>query len=152
MKKSAIFIFIMLFSFCNSVFSQTKLEKILNTLSAIFQTVAEEHYQVVNVASETITINSSSNYGGKTRGVIKFTLPAGTKEYALRVTVIPVKSSFQYEFDETFFSVIQKGNGNEVAAPQNNGINVFFFNRSYEAQSFVDKGNFQFIWRLDNVN
>jgi len=152
MKKSTIFIFILLFSFSNSLFSQTKLEKILNSLSAIFQTVAEEHYQAVNVASETITINSSSNFGGKTRGAIKFTLPAGTKEYAIRVTVIPVKSSFQYEPDETFFSVIQKGNGNEVAAPQNNGINVYFFNRSYDAQSFESKGNFNYIWKLDNVN
>jgi len=145
----------MLFSFSNYVFSQTKLEKVLNTLSAIFTAVAEEHYQAVNVASETITINSSSNAmwsGGKSRGAIKFTLPEGTKEYALRVTVIPVKSNFQYEPDETFFSIIQKGSGNEVAAPQNNGINIYFLNRSYDAQSFVDKNNFNYLWKLDNVN
>jgi hypothetical protein len=152
MKKITTLILFMLLGFSNSLFSQSKFEKILNTLNAIFQTVAEEHYQAVNVASETITINSSTNFGGKTRGAVKFTLPAGTKEYAVRVTVIPVKSNFQYESDESFFSVIQKGSGNEVAAPQNNGINVFFFNRSYDAQSFVDKGNFHFIWRLDNVN
>lgn len=151
MKKITLLIFIVLFSFSNS-FSQTKLEKVLNSLNQIFTAIAEDNYKVANVASETITINSSSNFGGKTRGAIKFTLPEGTKLYAIRVTVIPVKSSFQYEPDETFFAVTQKGSGREVAAPQNNGINVYFFNRAYDAQSFVDKNNFNFLWKIDNTN
>ena len=155
MKKITLLIFVVLFSFSNSVFSQTKLEKVLNTLSQIFTAIAQDNYKVANVASETITINSTSNAmwsTGKSRGSLKFTLPEGTKLYGLRVTVIPVKSNFQYEPDETFYSIIQKGSGNEVAAPQNNGINVYFFNRSYDAQSFVEGGNFKYLWNIDNTN
>jgi hypothetical protein len=66
--------------------------------------------------------------------------------------VIPVKSNFQYEDYESFFTLIQKGDAREVAAPQNNGIDFFFFDRSYDADGFLGNNNFNAGWFLKNVN
>ena len=152
MKKITLLIAIALLGFNSSVFSQNKF---LNTLKAIIDAMTEEKYQVANVITETVTVNSTSNAtlsGGKSRGAFKFTLPDGTKKFAIRVTVIPVKSNFQYVDDESFISLIKKGSGKEVAAPQNNGINFFFFDRSYDADAFVGKNNFNYLWNIVNTN
>lgn len=152
MKRIAILLIITLFGLNTPVFSQSKLE---NALKVIIDAFKGENYKMVNITTQTLTVNSTSNAtwsGGKSRGAFKFTLPEGTKKYAVRVTVIPVKSNFQYEDDESFYSLIQKGNAREVASPQNYGIDFFFFDRSYDADAFLGRNNFKALWVVNKTN
>jgi hypothetical protein len=150
MKKLLSITFV-LFCFSNMMYSQGNLEKFFKS---IIDGLKEESYQIANVASQTITINSTTNevFGGKSKDVFKFTLPEGTKKIAVRVTVIPVKSTYQYEEDETFYSLIKKGDAREVAAPQDLGINFYLLNRSYDADAFKNNQNFKALWIIEKVN
>lgn len=151
-KNRILIVFIACLGFSNSVLAQSKLESAFKSLIQAFK---EENYKVINVADQTVTINSTSNAafsGGKSKGAFKFTFPEGTKKYAVRVTVIPVKSNFQYEPDESFFSLIQKGSAREVAAPQNYGIDFYFFDRSYDVDGFLGNNNFNALWIIKNTN
>lgn len=152
MKKITLLLIIALLGFSNSVFSQSKLE---NAFKAIIDAFKGENYKIVNITTQTVTVNSTSNAtwsGGKSRGAFKFTLPEGTKKYAIRVTVIPVKSNFQYENDESFYSLIQKGSAKEVAAPQDYGIDFYLFDRSYDADAFLGNNNFNALWLINSTN
>ena len=79
-------------------------------------------------------------------------MPDGTKKIAVRVTVIPVKSNYQYADDETFYSLLQKGNAREVAVPQDLGINFYLFSRSYDADAFIHNQNFKALWIVEKTN
>ena len=150
MKKITLFLFVTLLFSSSSVYSQsTKLEKALRD---ILTAVKESNYKILNVGSQTLSVNSTTNIGGHTREFFKLTLPEGTKKYALRVTVIPIKSNFQYEPDETLFALMQKNNAKEVYAPQDKGIDLYIMNRSFEADAFVNKGNFKFVKEYPNFN
>jgi len=149
MKKITLFLFVTLLFSSSSVYSQSKFEKVLRD---IFTAVKESNYKLLNVGSQTLTVNSATNIGGHTREFFKLTLPEGTKKYALRVTVIPIKSNFQYEPDETLFALMQKSNAKEVYAPQDKGIDLYIMNRSFEADAFVNKGNFKVVKEYPNYN
>jgi hypothetical protein len=152
MKKISIVLTIALLSFSTSVLSQSTLE---NTIKGIIDTIKSENYQIANIAAETITVNSTYNatcLGGKSREAIKFTLPEGTKKYALRVTVIPISSDFQYKDNESLYSLIQKGISYEVTVPQDDGIDFFFLDQSNDVDEFLADNNFYASWFVNKTN
>ena len=95
MKKIYLFILIFCFALTN-VKSQSKLE---TTLEEIFKAVVKISGSIKNISYQTIDVNSSSNaylLGGKTRQVVKVDLPKGTEKWYYRITVLDIKSNYQY--------------------------------------------------------
>ena len=139
MRKISILVFVALLSISNSVFSQITLESVLNAL-------AGKNYKTVNITTQTVTVNSTSKLGGQSKEVFKFTVPENTKKISFRATVIPVKSSFQYEENESFYTLIQNRKAKDVYTPQNKKVNFFIFSRSYDADGFLNNNNFKYLF------
>ena len=125
------------------------------TIYAILQAMGGNQYKATNITTQTIAINSTSNAKfkkGVSREVFNFTLPEGTKSFSVRVTVIPIKSNYQYENNETFFYRIQNNQDGEIYAPQNKGINFYVFVRSFDVDAFTNKNNFTVFGGNENTN
>ena len=125
------------------------------TIYAILQAMGGNQYKAINISSQTIAVNSTSNAKlkkGLSRDVFNFTLPEGTKSFSVRVTVIPIKSNYMYESNETFFYRLQNNLNGETYTPQNKGINFYVFNRSFDVDAFTNKNNFNAFWYTQNTN
>lgn len=123
-------------------------------LKQIFEAFAEEQKKSEAVkstpkdlVSQTFVVNSASKArlsGGKTREAIKINLPAGTKRWYYRVTVLSVTSTYTYQDNETFFYLLNNKKYMETYKPTDEAIDFYVLGHSGDVASFLETGNNNF--------
>ncbi len=100
-----------------------------------------------DLVTQTFVVNSASKArfsGGKTREAIKINLPAGTKKWYYRVTVLDVNSSYSYQNNETFYYLLSNKKYMETYAPTNEAVDFYILGHSGDVASFLETGNNNF--------
>ena len=148
MKTKMLFV-MMLFIGIN-LNAQTTFEKIIKALAGLSGSLK-------NVTTRVVEVNSSSNahmLNGKTRQAIQVVLPAGTKKWYYRITVLDVKSNYSYQSNESFYYLLQNNKSMETYAPMKDGIDFYLLGHSGEVDSFLKTGNnnFNFLYANTNTN
>ncbi|NVN96063.1 MAG: hypothetical protein HXX18_12345 [Bacteroidetes bacterium] len=134
MKKQVLIILIISLFIGELSYSQT-------TLEAVTQTLNGKKWLNKSILNKTYPLNSISKAkfnNGKSKEIIKLDIPEGTYNIFFRVTVLDIKSKYQFPAQETFFATAfeKKGDGN-LYKPTNSLFDFFIFQFSGDAESFL---------------
>lgn len=133
MKKQVLIFLIILVFIGKLSYSQTTLESVTQTLNG-------KKWESRNILNKTYPLNSTSKekfLKGKSKETIKLDIPEGTYYLWFRVTVLDIKSSYQFSEDESYFNsvFIKKGTANNYF-PTLKTLNFYIFDFSGDAESF----------------
>ncbi|MDF2449453.1 MAG: hypothetical protein K0R26_1957 [Bacteroidota bacterium] len=147
MKTTIIIATFLLSAFSNFCEGQTILKQILTALQSEGNSPGTNPVIVKDVTTQTLIVNSSSNArisGGKTRGVVKVNLPAGTKKWYYRVTVLDAEREYKYQNNETFYYLLNNNKFFETYSPTTEAIDFYILGHSGDRESFLETGNNNF--------
>lgn len=134
MKRHILFIFIFSLIIGKISPGQSALETITNKLKG-----KDKGYK--NVLNKTYPLNSTSNERfnkGKSKEVIKLDIPEGTNKLWFKITILDIKSNYQFTEQETFFNSVfeKKESIKPPYIPTTSIMDFYIFNSSGDAESF----------------
>lgn len=146
MKKKVIILATCILTFTNFAIAQS-LTQIIEELSKEIGSQDANKMSIKNIVTKTLTVNSSSNarlYNSNTREVVKLEIPAGTKNWFYRITVLDVDKNYSYQSNETLHHLLSNNKTMNTYAPTNEGVDFYIFDHSGEVESFKRTGNDNF--------
>lgn len=145
--KTKIITFLSLFLLFANVSKGQILKQIIDALAKEASNNEAAKSTPKDLVTQTFVVNSASKArfsGGKTREAIKINLPAGTKKWYYRVTVLDVNSTYSYQNNETFYYLLSNKKYMETYAPTKEAVDFYVLGHSGDVASFLETGNNNF--------
>ncbi|MGE0568439.1 MAG: hypothetical protein AB7O73_10860 [Bacteroidia bacterium] len=146
MKNKLIIITLFCLPFFNFCKGQA-LKQIIEFLTKEANKYETAQFSTKDLVTKTIVVNSASKArfsGGKTRDVVKISLPSGTKQWYYRITILDVNSTYSYQENETFNYLLKNKKAMSPYAPTNESIDFYILGHSGDVESFKKTGNNNF--------